>query len=333
MQIAWRQVGEAPVKARGTVQETYLWDLRVESCRLTGLLNYSVTQGVLRALQLEIPEDVEVESVKAYSLLDGQPLTLKEWRYRGKARRQIQVEFARLTTGAFQLHLQFIPRAPLGPLAALQVPAPRDAGFVSEERFLGYTLLGLDVRAMDSLQVVPTEGQRFQRRWRTEIHPEGPVDWQRLQAFSIRPLADGRDPTPTLVRLHLQPRAPRSEASQDITWRVGPLRAEFRAAVHLTAAEPGQSLVEWDVPTSVQVTQVAGPNVHHWSRKEERLQVWLDRSRDSASLTVSGSLPQSPDATDFTLPALTLLTSQTQATVVRLIASSGLVLGPVRLGS
>src|SRR5207249_4018572 len=96
------------------------------------------------------------------------------------------------------------------------------------------------------------------------------------------------------LRLQLSNRPPRGRCNQEITWRLAPDQADFRAQVRLNAADEDLVLAEADIPTEVTVASVQGADVRHWSRSGRRLQIWLTRSVSETALELQGWLRQRP---------------------------------------
>src|SRR5439155_4259736 len=79
----------------------------------------------------------------------------------------------------------------------------------------------------------------------------------------------------------------------DSGWKVGPVYADFSATLKLTSGGSGLMLVELRVPSrltlaDVAVPEVHPPEVHHWSRHEDRVQVWLRQPRKDVTLRITG---------------------------------------------
>src|SRR5262249_19717031 len=64
LQLRWRQEPERPVEPEAEVRELPLWDLGVSSSTLTTLLHATVTQGALPAVEVDLPDVLEVRAVE-----------------------------------------------------------------------------------------------------------------------------------------------------------------------------------------------------------------------------------------------------------------------------
>src|SRR5262249_38425702 len=76
------------------------------------------------------------------------------------------------------------------------------------------------------------------------------------------------------------------------------------------------SLVQLQLPAGVALTEVRGVALHHWSREETGVQIWLQQPRKQATLELAGWAPMAQKATTSS-PGRFLL-PQIQATQVRL---------------
>src|SRR5262249_5773484 len=134
--------------------------------------------------------------------------------------------------------------------------------------FLACRLSGLEARPQ-SLGLTAMKPADFARIWQPAVKPDAVAP---SYAWSFERGAG----TPTL-RLQLQTSPGKTQATQEVVWQVGNLQAEVQATVRVTGAGSDLILMEWEVPAAVEVVQVSGKVVRHWSRSDTRLQVWLSR--------------------------------------------------------
>src|SRR5262249_28044564 len=101
----------------------------------------------------------------------------------------------------------------------------------------------------------------------------------------------------------------------------------------LSAVNRPFALLEWEVPSGIEVTHVSGPDVRSWSRAGSRLQIWLQRSVTATSLELSGWLPRGAEkeANSFQLPDLFFANAAPQWTLLKVVAGTGLTLKPGEL--
>jgi hypothetical protein len=160
------------------------------------------------------------------------------------------------------------------------------------------------------LRITGIEPTDFRDFWMAAGLPDpGPE----THAFSFQ-----RNPgNPPVLRLQLQASPFGSGIShdagrtawQDIHWLVKPGQADFTAKIHLTASSRELALVECDVPSTVNLIDVTGPEVYAWSQtpgpqsrqherpetpasppgvKSSRLQVWLKGMFADTTIELTG---------------------------------------------
>ena len=88
------------------------------------------------------------------------------------------------------------------------------------------------------------------------------------------------------------------------------------------------SLFEWDIPVSLVLDDVSGPDVHTWSRTGSRLQVWFTHSLTETTIRLAGWLPRPTETVRFDVPLIHPRNADTAGTL-RIAASEGLSLNPV----
>ena len=131
--------------------------------------------------------------------------------------------------------------------------------------------------------------------------------------------------------LGLTVKATRPAAQVDLRWRVGPRHADLAATVNVSSAADDLVLVELELPPRfklVQLGEVAGAHVHHWSRQDRRVQVWLQQPRKQIKLEVRGwveHVKPGPGAR-FDLAPLRVLNVRSLASAVALVPEPGLAL-------
>lgn len=310
LHIRWRQDGGPGRPPRVQVAEAYLWDLRPEAATLTALLRYAAGPGAVSEVALDLPERLEVLAVAA-------DRRLKDWRVVGSgAGRQLHVEL-QTPAADVQVTAQLAPRQSLAERDHLPLPTPR--GTESTERLLAYQLSGLEAAILDHRGLTVYDRDKFAQLWREAGRPEAGGARPPDHAFSFQ-RGPGGQPQ---VQLELHARAARASAVQNLTWQLGPERAELRAVVRLTA-DRDLAFAQWEVPGGLTVSQVTGPGVRTWSQSGDRLQVWLQGPAAEADVQLRGWCAVSPAGPGWTfqLPCLRLLSGQA-TTFVRLTAGGG----------
>src|SRR5262249_12023102 len=121
----------------------------------------------------------------------------------------------------------------------------------------------------------------------------------------------------------------REAATAEMVWRIGDRRAEFAARAHVKAPGGRLSLVEWNVPAAVTLTDVRGPDIHRSSRAGNRLQVWLAPPAPEATIDVGGFIARHAGVSQVDLPPVRPRTATLDGTL-RVAAAEGLALSAVQ---
>jgi hypothetical protein len=347
LRVRWRQPPGQPRRAppQIQVQETYLWDLRRPDISLSGILYYTIKNGQVPDLTLDLSQGVAVRSVEVRrwppALGASAPQLLnKSWQVTGTGdNRRLRVQLNGPAAGGLQMIVELVPPLPATPaLVSLRLPRPvlprekeRDGDTILQGS-LAYRLDGLEAEAKPQhLGVGSIEPQTFARDWRRAVgkfSDAGPP----TQAYSFQRLPGGG---PAQLGLTLRP--PAASARQKLLWRVGPRQAFLEeAAVTLTAPAGNLMLVQWVVPQFFQVTEVTGAQVRSWSQAGARVQVWLKEPCAKTELRLQGWSPLPPGSPNrgpgrWALPCLRLTRTGPQETSIQVAASEGLALKPVRL--
>ena len=327
--VRWRSGSQAGPAAHVQVRELYFWDLRPGAATLNAILEYSIQKGTLPSISLALPEGLEVRTVEVASATSEVSKTsevapqprLKTWRL--AKNRTLFVDFQQPVVGGVQVKLEFVPRLSVLPgNCDLVLPFPlqvKQDGFL--ESFLAYRLEGLEAqKSPQNLGVIDISGEIFSKAWRV-AEPRAAVAPTR--AFSFRRNAPKAALGLTLV-------APPVQASQEITWHVGPQYSDWTMSCEL--ATPGDSLllVECQVPTNLMLAQVSGPHVRHWTRTGSLLQVWLTGPHKKTSLKLTGwarnPQPLAGGKGRFDLPPLLLKNQLPVVTTLHIAPAPGLTM-------
>jgi hypothetical protein len=327
LHFRWRQEGARAVAPVVGVRELYLWDLGLSASSLNAVLQYTISQGALTQLTIDLPPQTEVQNLEVGAgATDPARARLKGWHVTGaEPRRQVRLELQAPVTGNVQVRLELVPRRPFGARSfILPLPTPQNAQ--AAEGLLAYHLDGLKAEVSSgSLGVKRIEPEEFARQWRTARAGE-----PAMLAYACR---FGRKPDPPSLFVKLEALAPHVEATQDLVWRIGPQYADLQADLQLSAPDGDLAMVEWVVPELVTVARVTGPHVRSWSRNGSRVQVWLQRSVAATELQLAGWWQPPggvPRLTRFDLPRL-LPVAAAVTTHLRLTAAAALTLEPVKV--
>jgi hypothetical protein len=322
IQVRWRQEPAQPIEPDVQVRELYLWDLGVSASTLTGVLQYTIGRGAVSVLEVGLPELLEVRGVEVAAIKESgssvsPPLgateparidlrgadrsalrlpRVRDWEVVGAGQqRRLRLAFLAPVSAGVQVRLDLVPREPFGTRdLALPLPAPLAARTI--DGFLAYRGDGLQPTFNDASQgVAYRSAAEFVTQWKQirggdlPVMTEGLPTGGRLAVPSYACFFH-RD-TPPLVLVRLAPQQAAGEAQLDVSWRLRSQQADLTLKSTVTAVPNrplGLSLVEWEVPESVTVSNVMGAEVRNWSRSGSRVQAWLQSSARTAELTLTG---------------------------------------------
>lgn len=275
--LQWHQEGKAAVPRRQAFRESYLWELRPDTSRLTMSLRYTLTGGT-QALEVDVPAGLEVVSASAWrprGVSAEVPVRLARW---ALAAGRLRLEFPGPVSGDVEAEVDLVPH---GPVSGEALPLPRPHGEPVEPGRLAYFAPGLEVgRAgvVGLTGVKPAEKQDYAATFRRATAPR--------------------------LRIEARPKSAPFDVEQRVRYTAGPRRAEFTASVRVVGAE-GPAALAYDLGDAkgLVVTGVEGAGVGTWAQSGRSLLVWLDR-RAGAALEVSGWLPLSGKPARLDLPCL-----------------------------
>jgi hypothetical protein len=128
---------------------------------------------------------------------------------------------------------------------------------------------------------------------------------------------------------------PHPKARQEVSWFIQPGYADVRARTDLASSAKDVMLIEWAVPPALVVADVRGTDVDHWSRAEDRVQVWLKAGKKRTSVELSGWMAYSPNPSQreglLILPSLSLQSGRFDGARLRVAWSAGMELEPEHL--
>jgi hypothetical protein len=321
VQVQWRQEGPGSTSAVAEVRELYLWDLQASASNVAGLLQYRVRRGALPSLVIALPENMEVAGLEASALPGSrQPAPrVKQWNLSGSGKsRQLWIEFQVPVTVGAQILLELVSTDPVGATAILSLPTPK--AVTGSEGFLAYRVAERKSSLVEYRRVTGLEPAIFADLWQSALAEDpGPLE----NAYTFRRVGDASP----FLRLNLDPPTGRVACSQEVRWSIGQHGAEVRATAKLTAAQGEMSVLAWDVPAGVDITDIIGPQVRTWSRVGSQVQIWLKHSVRETALNLTGWLArQGAVSAPLALPCLRFPEAEPHSTYLRVSADMGLTL-------
>lgn len=312
LQVSWYDMSNRKPAKDVHFHEAYIWHLRHDASRLTGLILFEMEDFTTR-FQIELPGDMVVQGV-GVNRPSGEEVRFREWQTEPNGKSSTLVlDLGEPTHGRCLVKLELAPRAPLKLREDLPVPTPQGKA-VPGGGFLAYSSQGLGVSVSNPRGLTGVTPEKFAPFWPVSVYPR---EEALSAAFSFRRDATGQVSLPVLLRL----RPPITEARQDIRLRPGIHQVEFQARIDVKAREKDLALIEWELisPEPLTIVEVRGNNIRDWSQTDpRRLLVWLEQTTDAAQLELTGWLPlqQQKEGGVCHFPCLKLLSAQAQQTTL-----------------
>jgi hypothetical protein len=296
VQLRWRQgaAGNAVVKAR----EGCVWEVSESGAELTACYQVRVEQGTVPGLRFDLPEELEVlrVAVRPLDAPGGSGGVLRNWSHdpadRGDRLRRLRLDFQAPTGGRLLVTLVCVPRH--APTRQPMLRFPRLAG-AETEAWYALRPVGVAVEAVGKAGLIDHAGDDLYREFQgvadLRLDPATPIRVYRPvggAANELRPtLRPGPEP-PTIT--------------QEVSWRVGPHRADAEGVI-TWAVKGDVPVLEFLVP-GVRVLEVRGADVAGWSQPGltvlglavpgPRVQVWFRKPTREGELWWVGTVTPTP---------------------------------------
>jgi hypothetical protein len=285
--LHWSNSTSSPVV---TYRAAYLWDLGVESSRLTAWLRYRVRRGAVKTIEFDLPDELVVSAVSAQRITSNEPMswlsrvTLRDWRVgRAEGKRRLYLDFPYPIQGDFQATLRLLPRGPLSARSSLPLPTPLGARASGSCDLAYRTDAGLSAHRYSSNYLTRMPVEQFAADWPDVPHLEENFSGE---AYLITP-----DHTPQLA-LNLSQSPPAIEADIEVAVQAGAHSADFRALADLKSAAKDMAYLEWELPAAdCTIVSAIGEDVRAWKQDRSRLIVWLNRTTAATRLQFVGWIP------------------------------------------
>ena len=269
LQLRWRVAESKEERPQVEVKEMYVWDLQTAR-RLLGVFRYRVLRGSETRLFIDVPGEWEVRRVETSTN------RLRDWAIEpGPQSSRLRLEFQTPLMTSVQVFVELLSRKPATTQAALALPTPVAAA--SSGGMLAYHVGRFGASLKESLGFTGVDLTSFVTVWQSAgVDDPGILG----RAFSFRRSAGA----PLSMHIDLKPQIP-FEASEEITWRVGPHEFECDAAFHVDGRDQELTLVEWNLPPGLQIEEALGAEVRMWSVTGRRVQVWLRPGVNKATIS------------------------------------------------
>lgn len=308
--LRWRPVAAGP--AAVAVREGCIWDVTEAGDRLTACYLARVTSGAATGFRFDLPPELEPVRVAVQALTTGAPAAAR-WAVGPEADgvRPLQIDLAGPTDGRLLVTLECARRGPPTRRPVLRFPRP--VGVEREAGVYGLRASGVTIEGVERAGVIDFAADAFGGEFRTV------PDLRLAQAvpsvaFSPQPGAVAE------LRPSLRPGPDPGEAAEDVTWRVGPTRADGEGVIRWAAPGPVPA-VEFAVP-GARVAEVRGADVVGWGESGGRVQVRFRRPVRAGAVRWSGSVDRPADGV-VALPAAAVAGLKPGGTTLRVIPADG----------
>jgi len=317
VQVRWRQgAGGAAVV---TVREGCVWDVAEAGSTLTACYLVRVDSGSATGFRFDLPKELEPTRVEVRPLdpAPGPGAALRDWAVAAEkgGARQVRVDLAGPTDGRLLVVLECVLRGAPSRQPVLHFPRP--VGMDRRGGVYGLRARGVAVEGVGRSGVIDFAADALAREFGAYLRLDPAVP---ILAFAPRASETA------VLRPTLRAGPDPATATQDVTWRVGPHRADGEGVIRWTAKEP-LALVEFALPGKV--LEVRGADVAGWAQADGRVQAWLRKpAADGAVEWVAAVVPAPPgkpppDPFTFDAPAASLLNLRTTEQVVRVRVADG----------
>ncbi|MBX9625978.1 MAG: hypothetical protein K2X82_19420, partial [Gemmataceae bacterium] len=313
VQLRWRQ-GAAGTPAVA-VREGCVWDVAEAGDRLTACYLARVTAGAATGFGFDLPAELEPVRVAVQALTPGAAAAIAGWTLGAEANglRPLRVDLAGPADGRLLVTLECVRRGPPTRRPVLRFPRP-----VGVERLggvYGLRAAGVAVEAVERAGVIDFAADALFREFGEvrdlRLSPAAPP-----LAFSPQPGAEAE------LRPVLRPGPEPPAVTQDVTWRVGPTRADGEGAVRWAGKDPVPA-VEFAVP-GARVLEVRGADVAGWGQADGRVQVWLRRPTKGGEVGWVAAADPAAGAASADLPAAVVADTKGTVATLRVFPAGGL---------
>lgn len=278
--LRWRE-GPGGTAKLG-VREGCVWDVSETGHNLTACYQLRVDAGSVSTLRFDLPSDLEPVRVAVRSLdvILGQNV-LRDWSIGKEASgsRPLRIDLNGPTDGRLLAVLECVPRG--APTRQPVLRFPRPVGMTRTDAIYGLRASGVIIESIGRTGAIDFAADALTRDFGAvpdlRLSPTVPViafSPRPGEAAELRPVLRGTIDAPTIA--------------QDLTWNLGPKRAEGRGTIRWIAKEP-LPMLEFNLAAAV--AEVRGAEIAGWAQTEGRVQVWFRKPLKESSVEWFGSAP------------------------------------------
>jgi len=237
------------------------------------MLDYQVTQGELRQLQVNLPAGQRLMRVEG----DG----IRTWKLDGQT---LGVELIKGVTASYRLTVE-TEKMQEAPPASVKVEIPHAADVKRETGLVGLKPSEEFSLAVESSRELQKAGvAEFVKAWSAEPDSEKPI---RSDARSFPTTAYRFLKPEFALNVNVEPVQPQIEAVIHNAVRISAEQIGLRATVDYTIKQAGLFALRLALPTGYRVERVAGNNVSQWVEKEVKREVGAAKSESGRVLEVA----------------------------------------------
>jgi hypothetical protein len=309
-------------------------------------VQFTIARGSLPQIRFALPEGLDVRQVE----LAGRPgpsatlsaPAIRQWDIVGKdATRQLVIDFVQPVAGSATLLIEMIPRLTLAPGEwLLRLPAPLVG--TSTAGILAYRVDGMETSSSAQNLSVGTviPPALLAERWaKLALRETGVRDTTLREPAAATKILNFRRTSPAAaLGLTVQPTRPAAQV--DASWKIGAHVADLTAQLSLRSAADDLVLVEFELPPRLKLVSLGGPDagkVHHFSRQDRRMQVWLQQPRKQIELELHGWIEHAPagppmgPGSHLELSPVRVLNARATGCTLTVAAEPGLAAEPQRI--
>ncbi len=277
--VRWR--GE-PIDTKSAValRDVTLWELTDVGEVGTAVFAFRVTGGSVARLSVDLPDAYE-PSKPVIRTSPGGP-GLRDWRLTPAADgfQTLAIGLQGPVEGRVVVVVRLYPKRPGSLRPVLRFPRPgRD---VFAEGFVAVRTKGVAIVDLPRpLELIDYAADLMVREF-AALAPE--LGFDRAPPERVFQRAPGTTPE---LRPAIRPTNESPSAAAEVVWTLGP-KADVEGTVKIL--RPASAFAfEFDLPASIQIREVRGPDLHSWSRSGNRVQVWFRKATRDATIRWTGS--------------------------------------------
>ncbi len=278
--LRWFRGPLAP-KAKPSIQEAYLWDIALDSCKLEAFWNLQIPEVGTDLFEVDLPVGIMPFKIDAIRLGDSSSVNVSGWTLKPMNQNQrLSLQFSRRISGNIKISGIFISTT--GASGRWQLPVPTPVGdFIEGSSFLGYKTISCNAtRTVLPLRVTGIESKNFAPFWNSNIKPD-PESLSYVCSFrrEINNLP--------VLTLDITPMQSKLIVNQTIKAEVHPQFNQYAIQANLQSDKSDILFIEWYLNGAGKylVTKLQGEGLRSWSQKGEKILIWVEKPSRKVSFS------------------------------------------------